>query len=480
VRRRAGTAALAFGVVLLAGCAHYLENVALERHWPAAGYRFEPVGDPNSADELFVCLTLSGGGTRASALAYGVLQKLRETMIPREGRPVALLDEVDCISSVSGGSFTAAYYALFGPRLFQDFYARFLTRNIERELVWRALNPANAVRLASPYWSRIDLAAELYDETVFDRKTFAAVIERGGRPFVILNATNVVSGQRFEFTQDQFDLIGSDLAAYPVARAVAASSAFPFLLDPLSLVNRARADVALSPEYANALRDRETNRRRYEWAREQTAYLDAARRPYIHLLDGGLSDNIGLRAVTTAYQRSSGFLAQRVQGRIKRLVIVVVNAKPSGEDRLSRQQGAPGLFAVGLATATAAMENYSFETIEVMKELTRERQQAEQSIAACQRILDESCPGAPRLPTFPAALRTCVVEVGFDAIEDEARRTHFLRLPTSFYLPTAEVDALIAVGGELLDGSADFQRLLRAVRDEPALGEGIGERGNCS
>ena len=44
-------------------------------------------------------------------------------------------------------------------------------------------------------------------------------------------------GARFEFTQDQFDLLCSDLSTVPVARAVAASSAFPILLSPLTLHN---------------------------------------------------------------------------------------------------------------------------------------------------------------------------------------------------------------------------------------------------
>jgi hypothetical protein len=297
----------------------------------------------------------------------------------------------------------------------------------------------------------------------------------------MLNATNMVNGERFEFTQDQFDFLGSDLGAYPVARAVAASSAFPFLLNPLGLVNRAPAPgFSLPLEYANALRDREVNRRRYEWARHQTEYLDSARRPYVYLMDGGLGDNIGLRAVMDAYERSNGFLAQRVNGRIKRLVIIVVNARTTGVDRLSRRPRTPRLADVGLATATIAMERYSFETIEAMKELGRGRRQAEQSVAACQRVLDESCPNAPRLPTFAQSMRTCVVELSFESIEDEQRRQYFLHLPTTFYLPKADVDALVAVGQELLERSGDFQNLLRAIRNEPTLGEGIGEKGNCS
>ena len=97
------------------------------------------------------------------------------------------------------------------------------------------------------------------------------------------------------------------------------------------------------------------------------------------------------------------------------------------------------------------------------------------------RYLDQNCPAAPPLPQFARPIRTCIVEVSFDAIQPAGRREEFLRLPTSFALPGDTVDALIQAGRELLGQSADFQRLLRALRNEPELGAGVdGETGNCS
>jgi NTE family protein len=157
------------------------------------------------ADELFVCLSFSGGGTRAAAFAHGALLRLRETDI---GRGRTLLDEVDCIAGISGGAFTAAYYGLYGNAGLDTFYDRFLKRDIQMELAGRVANPANLVRLASPYFSRIDLAAELYDETVFERRTFENLATRGARPFIILHATNMANGAPFEFTQAEFDFPG--------------------------------------------------------------------------------------------------------------------------------------------------------------------------------------------------------------------------------------------------------------------------------
>jgi len=212
-------------VVVAAGCAHYKLNDPLISYTPDGGYRFPAMTTdrPDPADELFVCLSFSGGGTRAAAFAYGALLRLKNVDIGRGGTRKILLDEVDCIAGISGGAFTASYYGLFGAEKLERFYDGFLTRNIERELAFGVANPVNLVRLASPYFSRIDFAAELYDETVFVRKTFSALAERR-RPFVILHASSMANGAPFEFTQAEFDFLGSDLGSFPLARAVAASS----------------------------------------------------------------------------------------------------------------------------------------------------------------------------------------------------------------------------------------------------------------
>src|SRR5512142_1482903 len=99
-------------VSILAGCGGpAYRNQPVDRFEPRSGYRFDAL-DPGegNTDTNFVCLTFSGGGTRAAALAYGVLRELRATRIIGTvgNRPRSLLDEVDVISSASGGSVTAA------------------------------------------------------------------------------------------------------------------------------------------------------------------------------------------------------------------------------------------------------------------------------------------------------------------------------------------------------------------------------------
>lgn len=120
MRLIARCALLLASLLALAGCATRIWNQPVEPFDAVNGYDFYtrlPVND----DELFVVLAFSGGGTRSAAFAYGVLEKLRDSPISVHGQARRLLDEVDVITSVSGGSFTAAYYGLFGERIFEDF-----------------------------------------------------------------------------------------------------------------------------------------------------------------------------------------------------------------------------------------------------------------------------------------------------------------------------------------------------------------------
>jgi NTE family protein len=482
--RRVRLGALLLLSVVAVGCAHYPLNAALPGAGGAAtAYRFPAMvpDRPDPAEEIFVCLSFSGGGTRAAAFAYGALRRLQDIDVGRGGTKRSLLDEVDCIAGISGGAFTAAFYGLHGSETFQRFYDRFLVRNIQRELVLSTLNPVNLARLVSPYYSRIDLAAELYDRTVFDGATYTALAKRR-RPFVILHATSMANGAPFEFTQDEFDFIGSDLSAFHVGRAAAASSAFPFLLSPVSLRSYPPAPGFEIPrDVSRALETREINPSRYNWARQRLDLMagkDDKDKKWVHLLDGGLADNIGLRSILRAYDRSGGFIAQRINaGHIKRLIVIAVNARTDPPEQLSRQERSAGLVDVFMKTATVSMESLSADTIDYAINRQNEREQAETNVRLCNQRLT-GC-GAQPFPSFAQDLRTCFVEISFEGLPSPARE-EFLNLPTTFSLPEESLKKLIDVAGTLLDGSSSFQKLLRALRGEPRPGAGVGESGNCS
>ena len=126
----------------LGGCTTAPINPPITRADPNAGYRFETRTQyARNKEDIFV-LAFSGGGTRAAAFSYGVLKVLRNTeVIGRDGQRERLLDWVDVITGVSGGSFTALAYGLYGDRLFSEFEQRSLKRDVQGELIGRALNP---------------------------------------------------------------------------------------------------------------------------------------------------------------------------------------------------------------------------------------------------------------------------------------------------------------------------------------------------
>ena len=227
--------ATAVAIALQAGCSHQLPTGPIwEESDGVYNYRETQRWSDQSLDNQIVALSFSGGGTRASALAYGVLQGLRRTRIRRQEPEVGtLLEEVDIVSAVSGGSITAGYWAVHGSDGLRKLPEKWLYEDVNRELVMRGMNPTTLARLGSPLYSRGDVVAEYLDEKLFGGTTYSEVGKRayravnGHRPFVILNATNMRTGQRFPFTQEEFNKICADMGRVKIARAVAASAAYP-------------------------------------------------------------------------------------------------------------------------------------------------------------------------------------------------------------------------------------------------------------
>ena len=106
------TIAICVGVtsLVLSGCTTYgvVNNHPIKTQEHGSGYSRRAWTKANHSEDIGMVLSFSGGGTRAAALAYGVLQGLRDTTIAVDGKSRRVLDEVDYVSSVSGGSFTAA------------------------------------------------------------------------------------------------------------------------------------------------------------------------------------------------------------------------------------------------------------------------------------------------------------------------------------------------------------------------------------
>ncbi len=453
----------------LTGCGSFPKNPVLSEFMPDEGYRFETLEPgPGNTDSLFVILTFSGGGTRAAALSYGILQSLRDTRIEWEGQRKRLLDEIDILSSVSGGSFTAAYYALNRDRLFDGTFEEvFLKKDIQKALLAEAFTPTNWPDLAGSSFGRSDLAAQYYSEHIFAEATFQNLIDAGTRPFLMVNGTDMSTGAQFPFIQDQFDLLCSELAQLKIARAVATSSAFPGLLTPLTYQNYAGGCGYREPVWLElALADRRGHSERLIRAEQQRSYYRFdqwnPRRDYIHLVDGGVADNIGLRNIIYALQTTDpSYSIQRLitNGKIKKLAIIVVDAATNSQSERDLEPDVPPVVDVLTSAATIPLDNYSLDTVKTAQSALQAYNQDVAVRDACGSILKSLCPDKSLPGGQLARLELYLSHISFQSIDDPVVRHKFLNLPTTFALPAEEVGALKDIANTLLLNDKDFKRL---------------------
>lgn len=453
-----------FAALFSLSCAHYPPNHLLTEVSPEGGYRLKNPERIDRSDELLLVLTFSGGGTRAAALAYGVMEQLAQTEITLGGRKRSLLDEVDAISGVSGGSFTAAYYGLFGRRIFEDFETRFLKKNIQKDLVLEGIDLGNWFRLFSSKFGRSDLAAEYYDKNIFEGKTFGDILAQGG-PLILINATDLALGSHFTFTQDMFDLICSDVSRYPVSRAVAASSAVPGLLTPITLYNYAGTCNYDPPEWMKkALEETAGSRRRTQQAQILNSYLDSKKRPYIHLVDGGPSDNLGLRGAIDRLN-AMGDIWPSLQylrwENTRKVAFILVNAEKetnTGSDYLETTLTSGQVLK---SITNFPITRFNFETIELFRENARRWIEEIRSQRCVGKKPESPAVAAEQKPDPCGDIEFYLIEIDFDALTEKGERSYFKNLPTSFYLSFEAVDLLRAAGRRVLIHSPEFQRLLR-------------------
>ncbi|WP_200822136.1 patatin-like phospholipase family protein, partial [Caballeronia arvi] len=172
----------------------------------------------------------------------------------KSGNQIRLLDEVDIITGVSGGSFTALAYGLYGEELFDIYEKRFLKRDVQGELVARVLDPLNWPALSSTGWGRSDLAAQLYDEILFNGATFDD-LDRAGGPAIAVSATELSTGSRLVFLQQNFDVMCAELGPFKLSRAAAASSAVPVVLSPITIDNYGGSCGYHEPEWLRQFTD---------------------------------------------------------------------------------------------------------------------------------------------------------------------------------------------------------------------------------
>ena len=388
-----------------------------------------------AADFVFI-LAFSGGGTRAAAMAYGVLEELRDTPVLIDGQQGRLLDEVTHISSVSGGSFTSAYYGLYGDKIFDSFEEEFLLKDVEGHLAKSMFNPV--------HWftkkGRTERAVEYYNKILFHDATFADMMQPG-RPMIVINASDLAYGVRFSFIQDYFNMLCSDVREFPVASAVAASSAVPVVFNPVVVENYSGC-----PDYQPPSQVMESAKHSDELAQlveGLQSYEDKENRKFIHFVDGGITDNMGLRAMSDVVAVAGGprQMVNKTQRKIpSHIVIISVNASTEKRSDMGKSAKQPSMMASMNAMTDVQLHRYNSATVDEVRS----------GLEAWSTQM--STPEHPVKPYF--------IEIGFEQVPDPKLKLFLNKVPTSFKLTAEQVNTLVKSAKDLLKADPEYQLLL--------------------
>jgi NTE family protein len=451
----------------------------------AAGSSNPPPADLIGADPgaPLILIAFSGGGSRAAALGLGVLNELTAQSYPATGGPIPLIDRVKVVSSVSGGSVVAAWFGLVGPARLDQLKSDFLERDNMKTLEWEAKDPITLARLSLSSYTRIDALRDLLDRELFHGARFVDLRRRPGAPLVVMNATDMESGEVFAFTPQRFDDLCSDLDQLPLSVAVAASAAFPVALSPMSLRNFSYEECKgaipaggwISAELILPL-PRYINLEEYKRARYANALRngkDAYRNEhYLHLLDGGLVDNQGVQSLTEVLvsPHSPARILEAINsGRARRIVVIAVNARADKDNGVGENPAVPGLLKVVNTVIGAPIDSTTARTNASLQHLVDTLKDAGASTAR-----------APGKPLF-AGLRVYNVSVDFDQFSSDQRQlqTAVKNIGTSWSLSPVQLQQAVDAGRILLRQHPCFQRLLLDVNARPAPAEPEVVRKRC-
>ena len=399
---------------LMTSCStqHYFVNLPLPDKGATSAYSLRNMEPGPNTDSLDIVVTMSGGGYRAAALAYAVLEVMNETQISWEGRQKTLLSEVDIISGVSGGSLTAAYFVANRDHFFKRFERDVLEVDLQSKVVQRILSPRGLWSTTSSHFGRGDVLQDVLDDEFFHGVTFGELPRV--RPMVYVNATEIHFGQRFEFTQDSFDHLCSDLSTFPVSRAVAASMAVPVAFSPVTVWNHS---AACARNVAKPL---------------PAPAIDDSR--FLHLVDGGLADNIGVRMPLEMVAGHGGLLEATRQGGIrgvKKGVFIVINAHPSPDMEDDDSPETPSLLRQFRAAFGVPISRSSVDGIGLLRAAV-ERWTTQVRDAAPNRLGD----------VLDKNLAFHVVEVNLEDVPNTEEFRAIRKMPTTLRITPEQLSAM--------------------------------------
>jgi NTE family protein len=295
---------------------------------------------------------------------------------------------------------------------------------------------------------------------------------------IAVSATDLTTGSRIDFIPQNFDVMCADLGPIRLSRAAAASSAVPVVLSPITINNYGgscgyREPAWLRP-FADAAKPPRPAARILKRLQELRQLDNEVEDPYFHLVDGGISDNLGLRSVLDVLETLEALQAAGQPTRldhIRRIIIFVVNSLSIPSTKWNKSEDPPGTVPILVKATGVPIDRYSGEMVEELKDIDARWK-------ALRRIRDSAAfakdPTMTEIVNTPKAADIYVIDVSFQALKDKSQRDYLNQLPTSFVLSDEAVDRLRAAAATIILESPDFQQVLEDERarivDRPVTG----------
>jgi NTE family protein len=454
-------AAITALAMYLSGCALTIQNqpvnVPLEsKTEQASNQRVNAVR--NIVGENLIGFSFSGGGMRAAAFSFGALKAIEGL----ENQQPGILDDITFITSVSGGSLTAAFYGLHGKESLTLFREKVLLKDAEADMRLSPARPENFMRLLRGGLNDRDNMANWLDKNIFHGATFEDIYKRK-KPDIWINATDVYNRTPFLFIPPVFNALCSDINKFSVAEAVHASMAVPLVFAPVLLKTYPESCVnAGAPWIDSVLANPAATSTVKAMARALKNYRNPNVMKYVKLVDGGVTDNFGLSSILigrTASRTTYGPFTTQDVLRLKRMVFLVVDAGrgPSGDWVLDKP--GPSGFDMALAATDTAIDAAARSSYDGFRLMMSQWQQ---------NIIDFRCSLTNvELRKFEVELSTwdCkdvkffVGSVNFTDLESQ-RAARLDAIPTRLSLPKDEIDAAIEAGKDATLINAAFKSFL--------------------
>lgn len=414
-----------------------------------------------------VALAFSGGGARAAAFSYGILLGLRE--MPAAGGGT-LLDHVVLMSGVSGGAITAAWFGLHGIAGLDGFRAAYLDKDWQSQLHVSAYSPLNWINLSGGGMNDASSLTSWLDNEVFQGARMVD-LRRPGQPAVLINATDMANRTPFVFAAEAFAALCSDIDSVRIADAVGASMAVPLLFRPVVIKAFPASCTTPLPDWVVRAAKRRNNARILRsLARAYRSYRDTSQMPFVHLFDGGVTDNFGLSGLTAARLSEDtpyGPLEPRDAVRLDSLTILLVDSGQSHSDNWALTLAGPDGEEVGKASIGAAMDSSARAYFDAFT-LAMRGWERELRDYRCSLSRSEVMTLRGSLDDWRCADLNIVVDFVAFADLPPAQREKLGAIDTAVSLTPADIDRLIAGGKVAANENQSFRALLSPAHQASA------------